>query len=127
MKLTSKHYTEADFNNCTPSCSMQDMNQSTINMIDRMVDFLLQNKQRKPRITCAYRTPEWDRARGRTGTGAHTKGMAVDLSCSTSRERFWLDRAINHVNCRRFGFNFQSNFVHVDNDTSLDQDVLFPY
>ena len=34
--ITSKYFSEKEFNRCTPSCSLQDMNQEFMNKLDQL-------------------------------------------------------------------------------------------
>lgn len=73
--ITSKYFSEGEFSCCSPSCSLQDMEQTTMNRLDTAreiagIPFVL---------TSAYRSPKHDRSRGRSGSGAHTLGRAVDI------------------------------------------------
>ena len=72
--ITSKYFKEEEFNRCSPECSLQDMKQTTLSKLDTAreiagIPFVL---------TSAYRSPEWDKNKGRSGTGAHTLGQAVE-------------------------------------------------
>ena len=119
--ITSKYFTEQEFERLTPSCSLQDMEQSTMDMLDKARDiagipFVL---------NCAYRSREWDLARKRTGNSAHTRGMAVDIKCTWSANRYKIISALLAVGFKRIGI--AKTFVHVDNDPSLPQCVIFDY
>lgn len=97
------------------------MNQGTINRLDRAraiagIPFVLNS---------AYRSPSWERSKGRTGTGAHTTGHAVDIRCNTSTNRMKIIRACLEVGFRRFGIG--KTYVHVDDDLRQAQDVIWHY
>ena len=69
MALESKHFTETEFERCFPVCSLADMDQVFIDKLDSArkladVPFIL---------NCAYRSSSWDKSRGRSGSGYHTK------------------------------------------------------
>lgn len=79
--ITSKYFKEEEFNRCSPSCSLQDMKQTTISKLDTAreiagIPFVL---------TSAYRSPEHDRSKGRSGTGAHTIGRAIDYDVTRQK------------------------------------------
>lgn len=63
-------------------------------------------------LTSAYRSPSYEVARGRSGQGAHTKGRAVDIMCTTSESRFVIVQAAILACFPRIGVG--SNFVHLD-------------
>lgn len=119
--ITSKYFSESEFQRCTPSCSLQDMDQHTMDMFDRAreiagIPFV---------IVCAYRTKAWDEARGRSGNGAHTKGYALDIRCNTNRNRWKIWNALVAAGFTRLGDG--DGFVHADNDPGLPQNVIWNY
>ena len=81
--ITAKYFSEGEFKRCTPSCSLQDMKQDTMNMLDRAreaagIPF---------KLNCAYRSVAWDLSKGRSGNSAHTRGRAVDIAANNSATR----------------------------------------
>ncbi|MFR9495591.1 MAG: D-Ala-D-Ala carboxypeptidase family metallohydrolase [Rikenellaceae bacterium] len=119
--ITSKHFKEVEFNRLTPSCSLQDMEQSTMDMLDKAreiagIPFVL---------NCAKRTREWDLAKGRSGNSAHTEGKAVDIACRNSSTRHVIVDALLKAGFNRIGI--AKTFVHADNSTKLPQRVIFLY
>ena len=72
-------------------------------------------------LNSAYRSPAWDRAQGRTGTGAHTKGKAVDIRCNASATRLKIVRAAISLGIRRIGV--AGSFVHIDTDITLPEGI----
>lgn len=118
---TSKHFTESEFNRCAPACSLQDMNQAFINKLDTLRDVagipLVLN--------CAYRSPEWDKAKGRSGTGDHPKHKGVDIRCNTSQNRYKIIQAAIKVGFQRIGV--ANTFIHVGDGEGLPQDVVWLY
>lgn len=74
------YFREEEFQQLTPSCSIVQMDDKLLEGID-----LLRAAVGMPFvITSAYRSRDWDLAKGRTGNGSHTKGMAVDVSAPNS-------------------------------------------
>ncbi len=119
--VTSKYFSEGEFNRCSPSCSLQDMKQTTISKLDTAreiagIPFVL---------TSAYRSKEWDQSKGRSGTGAHTLGEAVDIRCNTSRNRFLVVDALLKAGFKRIGVG--KTFVHADDSETHDQEVMWLY
>lgn len=119
--ITSKYFSESEFNRCSPSCSLQDMKQTTISKLDTAreiagIPFVL---------TSAYRSREWDQSKGRSGTGAHTLGKAVDIRCNTSRNRFLIVNALLKAGFKRIGV--AKTFVHADDSETHDQSVMWLY
>lgn len=118
---TSVHFTNTDFANCTPPSSINDMSQSTLNKLDAVRVHL----GRKPIITSAFRSPEHDRSRGRSGTGAHTTGRAVDIGCITSTDRMRVVEAGLKAGFRRIGI--AATFIHLDDSPTHAQNVIWLY
>ena len=119
--ITAKHFKESEFKACSPSCSLQDMKQHTMDKLDAArelagIPFVLNS---------AYRSPAWERKRGRTGTGAHTTGCAVDIRCNTSANRIKIVSALLDVGFRRIGIG--KTYVHVDDDPAKTQNVMWHY
>ena len=119
--ITSKYFKEDEFNRCSPSCSLQDMKQTTISKLDTArevagIPFVL---------TSAYRSSEHDRSKGRSGTGAQTIGRAIDIRCNTSRNRFLVVNALLKAGFKRIGVG--KTFVHADDSETHDQEVIWLY
>jgi len=123
QKITARFFGEAEFQRLSVPCSLQDMQQSTMDMFDKAreiagVPFV---------VTSAYRSSAHDKSRGRTGTGAHTLGMAMDIRARNPREMFLILFGLIMAGFKRIGINFASNFIHADNSPNHDQNVLFSY
>lgn len=76
-------------------------------------------------ITSAYRSPKWDRARKRSGTGAHTLGRAIDIRCHTDRNRFLIVSALIRAGFTRIGI--AKTFIHADDSPNHSQEVTWMY
>ena len=121
--ITARFFSEKEFQRLNPPCSLQDMKQSTMDMVDEARDlcgfpFI---------VTCAYRTVEWELAHNRAGTSSHTKGMALDIKCPFADhvKRMAMIRAFLEVGFSRIGIG--KNYIHVDNDTTKAQEVMWTY
>ena len=121
--ITSKWFTEKEFNNLTPSCSLQDMEQKTMDKLDAARDiadipFVL---------TCAYRSSQWDKSKGRSGTGAHTLNPCptVDIRCNTDANRWKIVNALIKAGFKRIGI--AKSFVHADDSKKHSQEVIWLY
>ena len=119
--ITSRFFQEKEFKQITPSCSLQDMDQSTMDMFDKAreladIPFVL---------TCAYRSSRWDKLKGRSGTGSHTLGRAVDISCTDSSRRSVIINALMAVGFTRIGV--AKTFIHADNSNKHSQRVIWTY
>lgn len=118
---TAKYFKEEEFNRCTPSCSLQDMQQSTMSKLDTAreiagIPFV---------INCAFRSVEWDKGKGRAGTSTHTTGHAVDIRCNSDRNRFLIVFALMKAGFTRIGI--AKNFIHADDSKNHSQAVIWLY
>ena len=117
----SKYFSEQEFALCTPSCSLQNMQQSTMSKFDTAREIASIPLV----ITSAYRSPEWDRAKGRSGTGAHTLGRAMDIRCNSDRNRFLVIHALLKAGFTRIGI--AKTFIHADDSPSHTQQISWMY
>lgn len=116
-----KYFSPAEFKRCTPSCSIEDMDERFLNTLDA-----LRAQAGIPLIlNCAYRSVAWDKAKGRSGNSAHTRGLAADIRCNSSATRLKIVRAALELGICRIGIG--KTFVHVDIDKSLAQNVIWHY
>lgn len=105
-----RYFKEDEFKKLTPSCSIAQMDENLLEGLDELreavdMPFI---------ITSAYRSPDWDLAKGRTGQGPHTKGMAVDVSCPNSYfARRVLEEALKRPQYFK-GIGIGKNFIHLD-------------
>jgi hypothetical protein len=74
-------------------------------------------------ITDGFRTREQELKLGGTGTGAHTRGLAVDIRCRDSQTRFNIIRALILYGFTRIGD--EVDHIHADIDKTLPDSVLF--
>jgi len=117
--ITSKYFKETEFRAASPACSLQDMQQDFITLLDRIrevanIPFI---------INSAYRTFEHEKNKGRSGNSAHTEGRAVDIRALDGRSKFLIVDAALKCGITRIGF--YKNFIHLDNSKKLDQKVLW--
>lgn len=117
----SKYFSPSEFKKCVPSCSIEDMDGGFLALLDKV-----REKAGIPLVlNCAYRSREWDKSKGRSGNSAHTRGKAVDIRCNTSANRYKIVKAALECGICRIGVG--ATFIHLDNDTSLPQGVIFDY
>ena len=117
----SKYFAPAEFERCTPPCSIEQMSPAFLELLDR-----IREVAGIPLVlTCAYRSREWDLAKGRSGNSAHTRGLAVDIRCNASATRWRIINAARACGIVRIGIG--SNFIHLDADPSLPPFVIWHY
>lgn len=119
--IKAKYFSEKEFKLCFPSCSLQNMNQNTMNKLDAAREIagipLV--------INSAYRSSEWDRAKGRSGTGAHTLGRGIDIRCNTDSNRFKVISALIKAGFTRIGI--AKTYIHADDSQNHSQEVIWLY
>lgn len=117
----SKYFKAAEFRRCSPACSIEQMSERFLALLDEV-----RERAGIPLVlNSAYRSPAWEKAHGRSGTSAHCKGLAVDIRCNTSANRWRIVRAALSCGIRRIGIG--KTYVHLDADASLPQDVIWHY
>lgn len=117
----SKYFSEKEFNRCNPSCSERDMNNGFLTLLDKVRE----TAQIPLVLNCAYRSKDYDKSKGRSGNSAHTKGKGVDIRCNTSANRYKIVKAAIECGITRIGIG--KTFVHLDNDDTLPQGVIWDY
>ena len=75
-------------------------------------------------INSAYRSPTHPESIKRP-TSSHIKGLAVDISATSSRQRGLILDALRAVGFDRIGI--ANTFIHVDMDYDKDQNVTWLY
>lgn len=115
------YFHPSEFGRCNPPCKKSDLHPDTIARLNKMREIagipLVLN--------CAYRSPEHDKAKGRSGTGAHTLGRAVDIRCNNDATRYKIIVAALAAGFTRIGV--ASTFVHVDDSPTHAQERFWPY
>lgn len=119
--IKTKYFNNKEFENCIPPCSLQNMKQTTMSKLDTAreiagIPFVL---------TCAFRSSEWDKSKGRSGTGAHTLGQAVDIRCNSDRNRLIIVEALIKAGFNRIGI--AKTFIHADDSKKHSQEVIWLY
>lgn len=116
-----KYFSNDDFKRAAPSCLISDVSPELLERLDHAreiagIPFV---------VNSAYRSPEWEKSKGRSGNGAHTRGLAVDIRCNSSLDRWRIVFGAIAAGFPRIGV--AKGFVHLDIDTSLPCPVLWTY
>lgn len=117
----AKYFSDREFKNCVPSCSIDDMDKDFMELLDKVRE----DAGIPLVINCAYRSKEWDKRRGRSGNSSHCRGKAVDIRCNDSSNRFKIIEAAIKNGITRIGVG--KTYIHLDNDDSLPQGVVWHY
>lgn len=119
--ITSKYFSEKEFNRCTPSCSLQDMNQEFMNKLDQLRELagipLV--------INSAFRSVQHEKSKGRNGTSSHVLGVAIDIRCNGSQNRFKVLESAQKLGFKRIGV--AKSFIHLDISKKHAQNVIWTY
>jgi len=115
-----RHFTPSEFDSRdAPGSGIQSMSIKFVQMLDECralagIPFT---------INSGYRTQAWNKAVKGQPNSAHTRGLAADISAVTGREKFLILEAAIKVGFRRIGI--YKTFIHLDNDKSLPQEVVW--
>lgn len=116
-----EYFTDRDFKNCIPACSIDDMDENLLVLLDKMRKII-----DKPIIlNSAYRTVEYEKSKKRTGNSSHTTGKAVDIRCISDSYKFLIVQTALSLGVKRIGIG--DVFIHIDLDDNKNQNVLWSY
>jgi uncharacterized protein YcbK (DUF882 family) len=116
-----KYFEYEEFDSPDIQGSGQFMDTRLLNMIDEAREIY-----GKPiHITSGYRTESHNRKVGGVDSSSHLKGLAVDVACVRSNDRFKMLNALLEVGFNRIGV--ASTFIHVDIDKDKSQNVIWTY
>ena len=76
-------------------------------------------------ITSGYRCEKHNKEVGGKPTSSHLKGIAVDIKCDNSLDRYLLLRIFMDLGVRRIGVG--KDFLHIDSDESKPYPVTWTY
>ncbi len=77
------------------------------------------------KITSGYRSDDHNAKVGGVPSSSHTIGRAVDIYAPTSTQKYIIINALLQVGFNRIGI--AKNFIHVDDDPSKSEDVIWTY
>jgi len=77
------------------------------------------------KINSGYRTLKHNTKIHGVANSSHLKGLAVDIHCVNSRNRWIIVNALQNVGIRRIGIG--NTFIHADIDTSKAQNLIWLY
>ena len=116
-----KYFNYEEFDSPDIQGSGQLMDKKILSMLDEVREMY-----GKPiSINSGYRTIRHNAKVGGKSQSSHLKGLAVDIACSTSRDRYNLLEALKSVGFNRIGI--AKSFIHVDLDFDKTQNVIWTY
>ena len=116
-----KYFEYEEFDSPDIQGSGQLMDPKLLEMIDEVREIY-----GKPiRINSGYRTEAHNRKVGGVDSSSHIKGLAIDVSCTKSDDRFKMLTALIEVGFNRIGV--AGSFIHVDIDKDKSQNVIWTY
>ena len=124
--VNMKYFTYTEFDSPDEVGSGKKMHPDILEMLDQARD-----KYDKPmRITSGYRTKEYNESLSARGykaspNSSHLKGLAADLKCENSTDRFKLYDILREVGFNRIGV--AKTFIHVDIDKDKSPKVFWVY
>ena len=116
-----KYFEYEEFDSPDVQGSGQLMDPKLLEMIDEVREIY-----GKPiRINSGYRTEAHNRKVGGVDSSSHLKGLAIDVACVRSDNRFKMLTALIEVGFNRIGV--AGSFIHVDIDKDKSQNVIWTY
>lgn len=77
------------------------------------------------KISSGYRTKEHNKKVGGIPNSSHLKGLAADIVCNNSTDRFTIINALLHVGFNRIGI--ADGFIHADVSTDKPGFMVWTY
>lgn len=116
-----KYFNYYEFDSPDVQGSGQLMDSKILEMLDQVRD-----KFDKPiTINSGYRTEAHNKEVGGTEHSSHLKGLAVDIACNNSVDRFDLMNCLLDVGFNRIGIG--NTFIHADIDPDKSKNVIWTY
>ena len=116
-----KYFKLSEFDSPDLPGSGTEMNEEFLHMLDAA-----RKIYGKPmRVNSGYRTGSHNKKVGGVSSSSHLKGLAADISCKSSNDRFNMIQAFLKAGFKRIGV--AGSFIHVDNDKNKSQNVMWTY
>lgn len=77
------------------------------------------------KVNSGYRTKEYNNKIGGVKNSSHILGLAADISCKDSKDRFEMLNAFIQVGFKRIGI--AGTFIHIDTDKNKSQKIIWTY
>jgi uncharacterized protein YcbK (DUF882 family) len=107
---------------CPCGCNSGSLDDGLLVILDK----IRERFDRPININSGFRCEDHNESVGGVPESAHIKGLAADIRCDNSRDRFELINVLlSYVPVRRIGMG--SNFIHIDIDEDKPLDVMWVY
>lgn len=116
-----QYFKPDEFLHCVPPCKMEQCDEVALQRLDRLrslCGFPIT-------LNSAYRSPEYDVSKNRSGNSAHCKGLAFDISCRNSERRAYIVATAQKVGFPRIGIG--KTFIHLDCDLTKPYPRIWLY
>jgi len=115
------YFTLEEFDSPDAPGSGAKMDYATLQMLD-----LARSLYGRPMVVnSGFRTVEHNDAVGGTENSSHLRGLAADISCTNSGDRYDMLIALMRVGFNRVGIS--DTFLHIDTDETKSQHVIWTY
>lgn len=114
----AKYFKETEYA-CKCGCGKSELSVLMLEKLDALRELL----NRPIIINSAYRCQEHNKKIGGTPDSSHTKGYAVDIRATSSREKYEVISGAIKLGVNRIGV--YSNFIHIDIDPAKDKEVIW--
>ena len=116
-----KYFSYEEFDSPDEPGSGKNMSDELLHMLDAT-----RKKFGKPiKINSGYRSKAHNKLVGGTSGSSHLKGLAVDIACNNSVDRFNLCEVLREIGFKRIGVG--KTFIHIDIDKNKSQHVMWLY
>lgn len=121
LKSPYPHFSESEFQRCTPKCSSLDMSAAFMERLERFRETVAQPIY----LNSAFRSMSWEATHNRSGSSMHTRGRAVDIQCRSNQERLKFVRAA--IACGFNGIGIGRNYIHLDDRADCSNPCMWLY
>lgn len=116
-----KYFNYSEFDSPDVQGSGQMMDRDFLDLLD-----IARNRFEKPmHINSGFRTPAHNESVGGTEKSSHLKGLAADIACNNSVDRFYLIDIFLDLGVNRIGI--ADTFIHIDVDPDKSPNVIWTY
>lgn len=116
-----RHFQQSEFDSPDEPGSGAKMDGHLLELVDELRDRL----GFPLTVNSGYRTPAHNKKEGGKSNSAHLRGLAVDLAAKGGSVKYAIVQEAMKMGFTRIGIG--KNFIHLDIDESLPQEVIWTY